>query len=87
MKKNEEIINSIRDILIEMNKGTVSNDNIIMYYDQHNQMFTEMDNTYHCMITLLIYLRIILFIKWENIVGGLVDKSKSHIDRSHQDDK
>ena len=26
--KNEEIINSVRDIFIEMNKGTVSDDNI-----------------------------------------------------------
>ena len=28
MDKNEEIINSIRDVFIEINKGTVSEDNI-----------------------------------------------------------
>ena len=49
MKKNEEIINSIRDIFIEMNKGTVSDDNINMYCDKHKQFFTEMDNAYRCM--------------------------------------
>ena len=32
---NEEIINSIRDIFIEMNKGTVLEDNINIYYTEH----------------------------------------------------
>ena len=31
MDKNEEIINNIRDIFIEMNIGTVSDDNINTY--------------------------------------------------------
>ena len=31
MEKNEEIINSIRDIFIEMNKGTVSENNIDIF--------------------------------------------------------
>ena len=31
MDKNEEIINKIRDIFIEMNKGTVSEENIHIY--------------------------------------------------------
>ena len=35
MGKNEELINNIRDIVIEMNKGTVSDDNINMYCDKH----------------------------------------------------
>ena len=46
MDKNEEIIISIRDILIETNKGTVSNDSINMYCDKHKQIFTEMNNAY-----------------------------------------
>ena len=40
MDKNEEIIISIRNILIETNKGTVSNDNINMYCDKHKHIFT-----------------------------------------------
>ena len=36
MDKNEEIINNIRDIFIEMNKGTVSDKNINMCCDKHN---------------------------------------------------
>ena len=35
MDKNEEIINRIRDIFIEMNEGTVSEDNINMYCKEH----------------------------------------------------
>ena len=38
MDKNEEIIISIRDILIETNKGTVSNDSINMYCDKHKHI-------------------------------------------------
>ena len=34
MHRNEVIINNIRDIVIEMNKGTVSEDNINMYCDK-----------------------------------------------------
>ena len=49
MDVNEEIINNIRDILIEMNKGTVFDDNINMSCYGHKQMFTEMDNAYRCM--------------------------------------
>ena len=37
MDKNEEIINSTRYIIIEMNKSIVSDDNINMYYDKHKQ--------------------------------------------------
>ena len=54
MDKNEEIINNIRDIFIEMNKGTVSDENINMYCDKHKQIFTEIDNAYRCMRTLKI---------------------------------
>ena len=35
MHRNEVIINNIRDIVIEMNKGAVSEDNIDMYCDKH----------------------------------------------------
>ena len=36
---------------IEMNKGTVSEDNINIYCDKHKQSFTEMDHVYRCMKT------------------------------------
>ena len=39
MGKNEEVINNIRDIVIEMNKGTVSDDNINMYCDKHQTIY------------------------------------------------
>ena len=51
MDKNEEIIKSIRDIVIEINKSTVSNDSINMYCDKHKHIYTEMDNAYRCMRT------------------------------------
>ena len=35
MDKNEEIINNVRDIFIEMNKGTISDENINMYCNKH----------------------------------------------------
>ena len=39
MDKNEEMINNIRDIFIEMNKGTVSDENINMYCDNTQTIF------------------------------------------------
>ena len=39
MDQNEEIINRIRDIFIEMNKGTVSEDKIDMYFGKRQQLF------------------------------------------------
>ena len=39
MDKNEDIINSIRDIFIETNKGTVSENNIDIYCKDHKQFF------------------------------------------------
>ena len=38
IEKNEEKIKSLRDILFEMKKGTVSDGNINMYCDQHNKI-------------------------------------------------
>ena len=49
MDKNEEIINRIKDIFIEMNKGTVSENNIDIYCKDHKQILTEMNNAYRCM--------------------------------------
>ena len=37
MDKNEEIIDSFRDIIIGMNKGTVLEDNINIYCNGHTQ--------------------------------------------------
>ena len=39
MNKNEEIINKIRDIFIEMNKGIVSEENIQIYCDNTQRNF------------------------------------------------
>ena len=66
MENNEEIINSIRDMFIEMNKGTVSDDNMNMYCDKHKQFFTEINNAYHCIRTL-------------KITNMLISKIKYHI--------
>ena len=54
MDKNEEIINSIRDNFIEMNKDTVSENNINMYCNEYKHFLTEMDNAYRCMRALII---------------------------------
>ena len=66
MDKNEEIINSIRDLFIEMNKGTVSEDNINIYCNKHKQILIERDNVYRCMRTL-------------TITDALITKIKDHI--------
>jgi len=66
MKKNEEIINSIRDIFIEMNKGTLSENAIDIYCNSHKQLLTEMDNAYRCMRTLI-------------VTDELITKTKKHI--------
>ena len=44
MDKNEEMINNIRDIFIEINKGIVSDENINIHCDKHKQILTEIDN-------------------------------------------
>ena len=48
MDKNEDFINSINDIFIEMNKGTISENNIKIYCKEHTQILTKMDNAYRC---------------------------------------
>ena len=63
MDMNEDIINKIRDIFIEMNKGTVSEENINIYCNEHKQILTEMDNDYRCMRTLTITDDLIIKIK------------------------
>ena len=54
MDENEVMINNIRDMFIEMNKGTVSDDNSNMYCDKRKQTFNEMNHAYRCMRTLII---------------------------------
>ena len=66
MDKNEGIINIIIDIFIEMNKGTVSENNIDIYCKEHKQILTEKDNAYRCMRTLI-------------ITDDLITKTKDHI--------
>ena len=41
MDQNEEIINRIRDIFIEMNKGAVSEDKIDMYFGKRQQFLSK----------------------------------------------
>lgn len=52
MDEHEVIINYIRDIFIDMNKGTITEDSISNVCDKHKQMLNEMDNTYRCMRSL-----------------------------------
>ena len=66
MDKSDEIINKIRDIFIEMNKGTESEENINIYCDKHKQILTEINNAYRCMRTL-------------KITDDLISKTKDHI--------
>ena len=66
MDKNEEIIDSIRENFIEMNKGTVSEENINMYCNEHKEILTELDNTCRCMRTI-------------TITDDLITKTKDHI--------
>ena len=54
MDKNEEVIISIRDIFIEMNKSTVSENNINIHCNEHKQILTETNNAYRCITTLTI---------------------------------
>ena len=69
MDKSEEIINRIRDMFIEMNKGIVSDNNIDVYCKDHKQILTEMDNAYRYMRTL-------------TITNDLITKTKDHICKS-----
>ena len=43
---HEVIINNIRDIFIDMNKGTITEYNINNHCDKHKQILTKMDNVY-----------------------------------------
>ena len=51
MDQNEVIINNIRDIFIEMNKCTVSEDKMNMHCDKYRQTFNEIYHAYHFMRT------------------------------------
>ena len=51
MDQNEVIINIIRDICIEMNKCTVSEDKMNMYCDKYKQTFNKIYHAYHFMRT------------------------------------
>ena len=66
MDKNEEIINMIRDVFIEMNKGTVSENNIDIYCKDHKEILTKMNKVYRCMRTL-------------TITDDSITKTKDHI--------
>ena len=64
MDQYEVIINNIRDIIIEMNKGTVYQKSIIMYCDKHKAIFNGMDHVYRCMRSLNITDELISKIKY-----------------------
>ena len=48
MNQHEVIINNILDTFIEMNKGTVNEENINMHYDKHMQILKKMDHAHSC---------------------------------------
>ena len=48
MNQHEVIINNILDTFIEMNKGTVNEENINMHYDKHMQILNKMDHEHCC---------------------------------------
>ena len=52
-----------------MNKGTVSENNIDIYYKEHKQILTELDNAYRC-------------VKTSTITDDY--KSEDNIERAHQ---
>ena len=52
MDQYKVIINNIRDIFIEINKGTVVEENINLYCDKHKQNLNEMHCVYRCMRSL-----------------------------------
>ena len=54
MGQNEVIINNIRDVFIEMNKGTEFEDKINIYCNKRKHMSNEMNHAYRCMRTLKI---------------------------------
>ena len=47
--QNKVIKNIIKDVFIKMNKGTLSEENINMYCDNHKQILNEIDHAYRCM--------------------------------------
>ena len=49
MDEHEVIINNIRDLFIDMNKGTITEDNIIILCNKHKQGWKKMDHAYRCM--------------------------------------
>ena len=69
MDKNEDIVSSIKDIFIAMNKGKVSEQNIDIYCKEHKQILSEMDCAYRCMRTL-------------TITDDLISKTKYHIENT-----
>ena len=52
--QNKVIKNIIKDVFIKMNKGTLSEENINMYCDNHKQILNEIDQAYRCMRSLKI---------------------------------
>ena len=52
MYQYKVIINNIRDIFIEINKGTVVEEHINLYCDKHKQILNEMHRAYCCMRSL-----------------------------------
>ena len=63
---HEVIINNIRDIFIDMNKGTITEYNINIHCDKHEQILNEIDHTYRCMRSL-------------NIINNLISNTNNHV--------
>ena len=52
MKYQIEIINGIKEIFIEMNKGLVTNKKISLVTNEYKSLLYEMDEVYRCIRTL-----------------------------------
>ena len=69
MDQHEVMINKIRNIFIETNKGIAIKGYINMYCDKHKQTLNEMDTIYRCMRSL-------------NITDELISKTKDHVNNT-----
>ena len=50
--QHKVIINNTRDTFIDINTGTITEDNMSMYCDKYTQILNKMDYAYRCMRSL-----------------------------------
>ena len=54
MKHYIDVINGMREIFIEMNKGVVSDEEICLVTNIYKKLLNEMDEAYRCISTLIV---------------------------------